>query len=207
MLKLNFHNLANKLEVLMPVEIRLEELRHRLNIESAVCEGAKNAVNIIQMQKNDKKPLQQVFFSIQNLMNSKFYLFVLKYKAQSKLNESLEKISLLNLSWQRLLKTISSRVNYEKANIFLNSGEMMPKPAPITGQLEVRLLGCQDLLENVPDRHQNKRDSFNISNALDKTPKSLKVSGVMSTSKSYTVRSSDTSSKTAFNYHHNAFYA
>jgi hypothetical protein len=46
----------------MPVEIRLEELRHRLNIESAVCEGAKNAVNIIQLQKNDKKALQQVNF-------------------------------------------------------------------------------------------------------------------------------------------------
>lgn len=45
----------------MPIEIRLEELRHRLNIESAVCEGAKNAVNIIQMQqKSDKKALQQV---------------------------------------------------------------------------------------------------------------------------------------------------
>jgi hypothetical protein len=68
----------------------------------------------------------------------------------------------------------------------------MPKSAPITGQLEVRLLGCQDLLENVPDRQ--KRDSFTISGGLDKTPKSLKVSSVMSSSKTYTVRGNDTSS-------------
>lgn len=47
----------------MPVEIRIEELRHRLHIESAVCEGAKNAVNIIQSSKSDKKALQQVKFN------------------------------------------------------------------------------------------------------------------------------------------------
>jgi hypothetical protein len=59
---INEENLSNKLEVLMPVEIRIEELRHRLHIESAVCEGAKNAVNILQLQKHDKKALQQVIF-------------------------------------------------------------------------------------------------------------------------------------------------
>lgn len=48
----------------MPVEIRIEELRHRLHIESAVCEGAKNAVNILQMQKTDKKALQQVIYNL-----------------------------------------------------------------------------------------------------------------------------------------------
>jgi hypothetical protein len=54
--------LANKLELFVPVEMRIEELRHRLHVESAVCEGAKNAVNIIQSQKIDKKALQQVTF-------------------------------------------------------------------------------------------------------------------------------------------------
>jgi hypothetical protein len=68
----------------------------------------------------------------------------------------------------------------------------IPKPGPITGQLEVRLLGCQDLLTNVPDR--KKRDSFSI-NAFDKTPKSLKISSVINSSKSYTVRSNEPSSK------------
>ena len=160
--------LSNKLEVQMPVEIRIEELRHRLHIESAVCEGAKNAVNVIQSQKNyDKKALQQ---------------------AQNKLNESLQRISLLNLSWQRL----PVRANYERPAHGL--GEMTTiKPAPITGQLEVRLMGCQDLLENVPDRQ--KRDTLTIPGSLDKTPRSLKVSGVMGGSKTYTVRGTDTSNE------------
>lgn len=107
------------------------------------------------------------------------------------MNESLQRISLLNLSWQRILKTLPSRANYEKTPMFAN-GEI-PKPTPITGQLEVRLMGCQDLLENVPDRQ--KRDTFTIPGSLDKTPKSLKVSGVMGGSKTYTVRGNDTSSK------------
>jgi len=162
--------ISNKLEVLMPVEIRIEELRHRLHIESAVCEGAKNAVNILQLQKTDKKALQQ---------------------AQNKISESLQRISLLNLSWQRILKSLPSKANYEKATLYGN-GEI-PRPAPITGQLEVRLMGCQDLLENVPDRQ--KRDTFTIPGSLDKTPKALKVSGVMGGSKTYTVRGTDTSNE------------
>ena len=136
----------------MPVELRIEELRHRLHIESAVCEGAKNAVNCInRSQKNEKKALQQ---------------------AQNKLNESLDRISLLNLSWQRILKSLPSRANYEKGTNMFANGEM-PRAAPITGTLEVRLMGCQDLLENVPERQ--KRDTFTIPGSLDKTPKSLKV--------------------------------
>lgn len=166
-------NISNKLEVLMPVEIRIEELRHRLHIESAVCEGAKNAVNILQIQKTDKKALQQ---------------------AQNKINESLQRISLLNLSWQHILKSLPSKANYEKSMYSgVNGTGEIPRPAPITGQLEVRLMGCQDLLENVPDRQ--KRDTFTIPGSLDKTPKALKVSGVMSGSKTYTVRGTDQSSE------------
>lgn len=172
----NFHyrnseeNISNKLELLMPIELRIEELRHRLRIESAVCEGAKNAVNIMQLQKNDKKALQL---------------------AQNKLNESLQRISLLDLSWQRLMKSLSSRTSsYDKQ--FTNGD--MPRAAPVTGQLEVRLMGCQDLLENVPDRQ--KREVFTIPGNQEKTPKSLKVSsGIMGGSKSYTVRGSDTSNE------------
>lgn len=98
---------------------------------------------------------------------------------------------MLNLSWQRLLKSLPSRPNFEKTNMFLNGD--MPRPAPVTGQLEVRLMGCQDLLENVPDRQ--KKDTFTIPGSIEKTPKSLKVSGVMGGSKTYTVRGTDLSSK------------
>lgn len=69
----------------------------------------------------------------------------------------------------------------------------LSKPALITGQLEVRLMGCQDLLENVPDRQ--KRDTLTIPGGVDnKTPKSLKVAGIGS-SKTYTVRGTDFSNE------------
>lgn len=161
-------NISNKLEVLLPIEIRIEELRHRLHIESAVCEGAKNAMNILHSQKNyDRKALQQ---------------------AQNKLNESLQRISLLNLSWERVLKSLPNRSNYDnnKNNNLID----LPRAAPITGQLEVRLMGCQDLLDLVPGRH--KRDTITIPAAT--TPKSIKVSST-SSSKTYTVRGSDNSSE------------
>ena len=66
----------------MPVEIRIEELRHRLHIESAVCEGAKNAVNIIQSSKSDKKALQQVEFNFlfnYSGGNSIFYIYLYQF--------------------------------------------------------------------------------------------------------------------------------
>ena len=48
-----------------PVELRVEELRHHIRIESAVIEGSKNAMKLLQQSKSlDKKALQEV---------SKFY--------------------------------------------------------------------------------------------------------------------------------------
>jgi protein kinase N len=89
------------------------------------------------------------------------------------------------------MKSLSSRTtSFDKQ--FTNGD--MPRAAPVTGQLEVRLMGCQDLLENVPDRQ--KREVFTIPGNQEKTPKSLKVSsGIMGGSKSYTVRGSDTSNE------------
>lgn len=50
-----------------PLEERIEELRHRLRIEAAVVDGAKNVMRILQNTKvHDKKALQEV---------SDFFLF------------------------------------------------------------------------------------------------------------------------------------
>lgn len=44
-----------------PLEERVAELRHRLRIESAVVEGAKNVIRTLQSSKiAEKKPLQEV---------------------------------------------------------------------------------------------------------------------------------------------------
>ena len=47
--------------IMSPAELRIEELRHHMRIESAVLEGSKNAVLILQAGKTlDKKALQEV---------------------------------------------------------------------------------------------------------------------------------------------------
>lgn len=46
-----------------PLEERIEELRHRLRIEAAVVDGAKNVIRTLQNRKvPDKKALQEVSF-------------------------------------------------------------------------------------------------------------------------------------------------
>ena len=52
---------GQRCEVLPPLELRIEELRHHLKIEFAVSEGAKNAQKLLQMSKSpDNKALKEV---------------------------------------------------------------------------------------------------------------------------------------------------
>ncbi|XP_053138171.1 serine/threonine-protein kinase N3 isoform X2 [Hemicordylus capensis] len=128
------------------LELRIEELRHRLRIEAAVAEGAKNVVKILGGRRvQDRKVLAE---------------------AQARLQESSQKIDLLRLSLEHLLGRLSP--DHPKRAIlkqelvhssFLGSpqGGAQPitsliKPTGLTGTLEVRLMGCQDLLEKVPGR-------------------------------------------------------
>ncbi|XP_061459537.1 serine/threonine-protein kinase N3 isoform X2 [Rhineura floridana] len=130
-----------------PLELRLEELRHRLHVEAAVAEGAKNVVKILGSRRGlDRKMLAE---------------------AQARLQESLQKIDLLRLSLEHLLCNLPTChpkrefIKQELMNISSlgpppgSSGQPFSpliKPAALTGTLEVRLMGCQDVLERVPGR-------------------------------------------------------
>ncbi|XP_060107044.1 serine/threonine-protein kinase N3 [Heteronotia binoei] len=128
------------------LDLRLEELRHRLRIETAVAEGAKNVVKILGSRRvQDRKVLAE---------------------AQACLQESAQKIDLLRLSLEQLLGELSpdhpkrALIKQELVNTFClgtQQGGGQPvttliKPTALTGMLEVRLMGCQDLLERVPGR-------------------------------------------------------
>ncbi|NXA54758.1 PKN2 kinase, partial [Nothocercus julius] len=126
-------------------ELRIEELRHHLRIEAAVAEGAKNVLKILGGSRvQDRKFLAE---------------------AQGRLHESSQKIDLLRLSLEHQLAELSpdhpkqALIKQELVNtssLGAQHGNIQPtsviKPTALTGTLEVRLMGCQNLLENVPGR-------------------------------------------------------
>ncbi|XP_069862445.1 serine/threonine-protein kinase N2 isoform X2 [Dipodomys merriami] len=141
----------NAKPVISPLELRMEELRHHFRIEFAVAEGAKNVMKLLGTGKvTDRKALSE---------------------AQARFNESSQKLDLLKYSLEQRLNELPK--NHPKSSIIIeelslvasptlsprqsmistqNQYSTLSKPAALTGTLEVRLMGCQDILENVPGR-------------------------------------------------------
>ncbi|XP_074218453.1 serine/threonine-protein kinase N3 isoform X2 [Camelus bactrianus] len=122
-------------------ELLVEELRHRLHVEAAVAEGAKNVVKLLGSGRTqDRKVLAE---------------------AQAQLQESSQKLDLLRLALEKLLEglppahPLRGRVARElRTAVSRNpqpSGTLV-KPTAMTGTLQVRLLGCEQLLTAVPGR-------------------------------------------------------
>lgn len=114
---------------------RIDELRYRLHVECAVLEGAKN---VVKLPTASKKVLKE---------------------AQSNLIESSQKIDILRKALDDChtrLPTNGSTPNELNHNIRTSE-------AALTGKLEVRLIGCQGLLEDVPGRTPTVKEASSLS--------------------------------------------
>uniref|UniRef100_A0A3P8WPW2 protein kinase C n=1 Tax=Cynoglossus semilaevis TaxID=244447 RepID=A0A3P8WPW2_CYNSE len=137
--------------IISPLDLRVEELCHHARIESAVAEGAKNVMKLLGSGKVTEKRAHS--------------------EAQARFNESSQKLDLLRYSLEQRLKELpknhphsssiieelsllSSPVLSPRSSIIStqNQYSTVTKPAALTGTLDVRLMGCQDLLEHVPGR-------------------------------------------------------
>ncbi|XP_051022845.1 serine/threonine-protein kinase N3 [Acomys russatus] len=122
-------------------DLLAQELQHRLRIEAAVAAGAKNVVKLLGGQRTqDRKALAE---------------------AQAQLQESSQKLDLLRLALEMLLEklppahSLRSRVTRELRMALLGNPQPLGtfvKPIALTGTLQVRLLGCDQLLVAVPGR-------------------------------------------------------
>ncbi|XP_046577454.1 serine/threonine-protein kinase N2-like isoform X1 [Haliotis rubra] len=167
-------------QTLSPLEMRIEELRHHLRIESAVTEGAKNVIRILQNSKSeDKKALKE---------------------AQANLNESSQKIDLMRISLEKRLtemepspkvQMLQEEINqllhptYHGVRSSVNNKQhnsSLAKAAAVTGKLEVRLVGVQQLLEDIPTR---RKDSLQLMMSSPGESRSLLRRG---SSKTYNIK-------------------
>ncbi|XP_006816478.1 serine/threonine-protein kinase N2-like [Saccoglossus kowalevskii] len=168
---------------LNPLEFRIEELRHHMKVETAVVEGCKNVLKTLQRNKiQDKRALNE---------------------AQNKLSESSQKLDVLRLSLERRIDELmpgSPRIDELRDELTIGNMQVrtpyssVPKPAALTGRLEVRVMGCQDLLETVPGR--TKGQSYHPAASPNEGKSLLKPkTSLRNSSKSYSIKQEDISTE------------
>ncbi|CAB4055328.1 PKN2 [Lepeophtheirus salmonis] len=193
----------------LTIEFRVEELRHRLRIESACLEGAKNVLKLLQSSSKlpDKKSLQE---AQQNMFESSQKLDLIRHSMEvhlqkfptdsnmanelrSEIDSSIQAASPASMTFTNLgdpfAANHSSPANSSSTPSSSNSNNTA---AAVTGKLEVRLLGCQDLLDDVPGRSRNKEQPGVFSAHSDL--RSFMKGVTRSSSKSYNIKD-DTSNE------------
>ena len=185
-------------EEVSPLERRIEDLRHHMKIESACLEGSKNVLKILTACKSqDKKALQE---AQQNLSESSQKLDLIRHSMELVRQE----LPIGSHKSQELKNEIEATVTMSPGS-FSHLGDRDPYSQPetggprsissgapsvnkttaaVTGKLEVRLMGCQDLIEDVPGR--TRKDPSVFSSPSD--VKSVFKAVTRSSSKSYNIK-------------------
>jgi len=190
-------NSFEKAESITPVEERIEELRHHLRIESACLEGARNVVKVLTASKSqDKKAYTE---AQQSCVESSQKLDLIRHSLELVRQE----LPIGSLKSQELKNEIEAAVTMSPGS-FSHLGDragdrdileinplhnehrttVVNRAAAVTGKLEVRLMGCQDLLEDVPGR--TRKDPSVFSSPSD--VKSVFKAVTRSSSKSYNIK-------------------
>lgn len=140
---------------LSPLELRIEDLRHHIEIESRVIQGAKNMIKFLSKSGQDKKGLLE---------------------AERRFHESTQKLDLLQCSLTRHVgelspeqaavgiykdyNTVHSYADRKSVGLGKQQFTAITKPAALTGELDVCILGADRLLAVVPNRDPRKTISL-----------------------------------------------
>jgi protein kinase N len=125
---------------LWPSEQTIQQLEHHLAIETTMKKGGENAVKVLKQTGAKKEVLAE---------------------AHQSLFESKQRIALLEEALRRRYKQRNDNNSNHQSSTLYNDNLL--KPAAVTGKLQVRLLGCQDLFEDALLPAVTKRDSFGSS--------------------------------------------